>query len=100
MPADPRLTVGAADIRAASAQYQDLPRIKRSSPLFALPTLEAVQQWLSYPLSGTPGEPPGVITLHLDGTGLPGAEKGVTVASLAGTAQALHPVQAKAPIRW
>ncbi|MFF2348868.1 pullulanase-type alpha-1,6-glucosidase [Kitasatospora sp. NPDC058115] len=106
--ADPRLTVGAGDIRAASARYQDLVRIKGSSPLFALPTLAAVQQRLSYPLSGTSGELPGVITLHLDGAGLPGAEKGVTVVfnatpdaqgqrvpGLAGTAQALHPVQAR-----
>ncbi|MFJ8430218.1 pullulanase-type alpha-1,6-glucosidase [Kitasatospora sp. NPDC094019] len=105
--ADPRLTVGPADIAAAGAQYQDFLRIKRSSPLFALPTLAAVQQRLGYPLSGTPGEVPGVITLHLDGTGLPGAEKGITVVfnatpaersqtvgALAGTAQALSPVQA------
>ncbi|GAB7183522.1 pullulanase-type alpha-1,6-glucosidase [Kitasatospora sp. Ki12] len=105
--ADPRLAVGAADIRAASAQYQEFLRIKQSSPLFALPTLAAVQQRLSYPLSGTAGETPGVITLHLDGTGLAGAEKGVTVvfnatptaqaqtvAALRGTGQALHPVQA------
>ncbi|MED7953550.1 pullulanase-type alpha-1,6-glucosidase [Streptomyces sp. BE303] len=105
--ADPRLVVGAADIRATSAQYQEFLRIKRSSPLFSLPTLAAVQQRLSYPLSGTPGETPGVITLHLDGAGAAGAEKGVTVVfnatptaqsqtvgALAGTAQALHPVQA------
>lgn len=77
--ANPKLTVGAADIRAASAQYQEFLRIKRSSPLFSLPSLAAVQQRLSYPLSGTAGETPGVITLHLDGTGLPGAEKGITV---------------------
>ncbi|MFI6843522.1 pullulanase-type alpha-1,6-glucosidase [Kitasatospora sp. NPDC050467] len=105
--ADPKLTVGAADIRAASAQYQQFLQIKQGSPLFSLPTLAAVQQRLSYPLSGTAGETPGVITLHLDGTGLAGAEKGVTVvfnatpaaqgqtvAALKGTAQALHPVQA------
>ncbi|MFJ9605563.1 pullulanase-type alpha-1,6-glucosidase [Kitasatospora sp. NPDC101176] len=105
--ANPRLTVGAADIRATAAQYQQFLRIKQSSPLFSLPTLAAVQQRLSYPLSGTSGETPGVITLHLDGTGLKGAEKGVTVvfnatptaqtqtvAALKGTAQALHPVQA------
>ncbi|MFJ4090261.1 pullulanase-type alpha-1,6-glucosidase [Kitasatospora sp. NPDC089913] len=105
--ADPRLTVGPADIAAAGAQYQDFLRIKRSSPLFALPTLAAVQQRLGYPLSGTPGEVPGVLTLRLDGAGLPGAEKGITVVfnatptersqtvgALAGTAQALHPVQA------
>lgn len=105
--ANPRLTVGAADIRATGAQYQEFLRIKQSSPLFSLPTLAEVQQRLSYPLSGTPGETPGVITLHLDGTGLAGAAKGVTVvfnatptaqaqtvAALQGTSQALHPVQA------
>ncbi|MCG6493275.1 pullulanase-type alpha-1,6-glucosidase [Kitasatospora sp. A2-31] len=105
--ANPKLAVGAADIRATGLQYQDFLRIKRSSPLFSLPTLAEVQQRLSYPLSGTPGETPGVITLHLDGTGLAGAEKGVTVVfnatpgaqsqtvpGLKGTAQALHPVQA------
>ncbi|MFJ8627148.1 pullulanase-type alpha-1,6-glucosidase [Kitasatospora sp. NPDC093550] len=105
--ANPKLTVGAADIRATSAQYQEFLRIKQSSPLFSLPTLAAVQQRLSYPLSGTAGETPGVITLHLDGTGLAGAEKGLTVVfnatptaqaqtvtALRGTDQALHPVQA------
>ncbi len=105
--ANPKLTVGAADIRAASTQYQEFLRIKQSSPLFSLPTLAAVQQRLSYPLSGTAGETPGVITLHLDGAGLTGAEKGITVvfnatpsaqgqtvAALKGTSQALHPVQA------
>ncbi|MFG3228687.1 pullulanase-type alpha-1,6-glucosidase [Kitasatospora sp. NPDC048194] len=105
--ADPRLTVGAADIRATSAQFQEFLRIKQSSPLFSLPTLADVQQRLSYPLSGTSGEIPGVITLHLDGTGLAGAEKGVTVVfnatptaqtqavtALRGTGQVLHPVQA------
>ncbi|WP_442906786.1 pullulanase-type alpha-1,6-glucosidase [Kitasatospora sp. NBC_01246] len=105
--ADPKLAMGAADIRATSAQYQQFLRIKQGSPLFSLPTLAAVQQRLSYPLSGTPGETPGVITLHLDGTGLAGAQKGITVvfnatptaqsqtvAALKGTAQALHPVQA------
>ncbi|WP_031075494.1 pullulanase-type alpha-1,6-glucosidase [Streptomyces sp. NRRL WC-3742] len=104
---NPKLTVGATDIRATSAQYREFLRIKQSSPLFALPTLAEVQQRLSYPLSGTPGETPGVITLHLDGTGLAGAEKGVTavfnatptaqtqaVPGLRGTDQALHPVQA------
>jgi pullulanase-type alpha-1,6-glucosidase len=105
--ANPKLTVGADDIRATTAQFQDFLRIKQSSPLFSLPTLADVQQRLSYPLSGTAGETPGVITLHLDGAGLAGAEKGVTVvfnatptaqgqtvAALKGTAQALHPVQA------
>ncbi len=105
--ADPRLTVGCAQIDSASAQYQAFLTIKQSSPLFALSTAAQVQQRLSYPLSGTAGETPGVITLHLDGTGLPGAEKGITVvfnatptaqsqtlASLKGSTQSLHPAQA------
>ncbi|MFI9326207.1 pullulanase-type alpha-1,6-glucosidase [Kitasatospora sp. NPDC052868] len=105
--ANPRLKVGAAQIAATTEQYQQFLRIKQSSPLFSLPTLAEVQRRLSYPLSGTPGEAPGVITLHLDGTGLPGAEKGLTVvfnatptaqsqtvAALKGTTQGLHPVQA------
>ncbi|WP_191293365.1 pullulanase-type alpha-1,6-glucosidase [Kitasatospora herbaricolor] len=105
--ANPNLKVGAADIASATAIYQQLLKIKQSSPLFALPTAAEVQQRLSYPLSGTAGETPGVITLHLDGTGLKGAEKGITVvfnatptvqkqsvAALKGTQQALHTVQA------
>ncbi|WP_198045697.1 pullulanase-type alpha-1,6-glucosidase [Kitasatospora mediocidica] len=105
--ADPRLTVGCAQITGASAQYQAFLAIKQSSPLFSLATAAQVQQRLSYPLSGTPGETPGVITMHLDGTGLAGAEKGITVvfnatptaqtqtvAALKGSAEALHPAQA------
>lgn len=105
--ADPRLTVGCPQITGASAQYQAFLAIKQSSPLFALSTAAQVQQRLSYPLSGTPGETPGVITMHLDGTGLAGAEKGITVvfnatptaqtqtvAGLQGSTQALHPAQA------
>ncbi|MFI6446550.1 pullulanase-type alpha-1,6-glucosidase [Kitasatospora sp. NPDC050543] len=105
--ANPNLKVGAGDITAASAIYQQLLRIKQSSPLFSLPTAADVQQRLSYPLSGTAGETPGVITLHLDGAGLKGAEQGITVvinatpgvqgqtvAGLRGTRQGLHPVQA------
>ncbi|MGW6917638.1 pullulanase-type alpha-1,6-glucosidase [Kitasatospora sp. NPDC054939] len=104
--ANPKLRMGPAETAATTAQYQQFLRIKRSSPLFALPTLAEVQKRLGYPLSGTAGELPGVITLQLDGTGLAGAEKGITVvfnatpdaqrqtvAGLKGTAQALHPVQ-------
>ncbi len=105
--ADPNLTMGCAQTETTTAQYQQFLRIRQSSPLFALSSAAEVQQRLSYPLSGTAGETPGVITLHLDGTGLAGAEKGITVvfnatpaaqrqtvAGLAGTQQSLHPVQA------
>ena len=105
--ANPNLKVGSADIASATAIYQQLLKIKQSTPLFRLGTAAEVQQRLSYPLSGTAAETPGVITLHLDGTGLKGAEKGITVvfnatpgtqsqrvAALKGTQQGLHAVQA------
>jgi hypothetical protein len=64
-----------------------------------------VQQRLRFPLSGTVGEIPGVITEHLDGRGLPpyrsvtviynatGSVQAQTVSALSGTRQVLHPVQ-------
>jgi len=105
--ADPKPAVGCNEIDATTAQYQQFLQIRQSSPLFSLSSAAAVQQRLSFPLSGTAGELPGVITLHLDGTGLPGAEKGITVVfnatptaqqqtvtALQGSHQALHQVQA------
>ncbi|MEZ0064689.1 pullulanase-type alpha-1,6-glucosidase [Streptacidiphilus sp. MAP12-20] len=104
--ADPALVPNCQAQHDTSALYQQFLRIKASTPLFSLNTAAAVQQRLSYPLSGTAGEIPGVITLHLDGAGLPGW-KSVTVVfnaaptaqtqtltGLIGTSQRLHPVQA------
>jgi pullulanase-type alpha-1,6-glucosidase len=98
---NPALKPDCATMDAASAAYQDLVRIKQSSPLFALGTAAAVQADLSFPLSGS-SETPGVITLRL-GSGAksmtvvfnatPSAQP-QTVASLAGTKQALDPIQA------
>ena len=99
--ANPALKPDCATENAASAAYQDLLRIKQSSPLFALGTSAAVQANLSYPLSGST-ETPGVITLRL-GSGAksmtvvfnatPNAQS-QAVAALAGTKQALDPIQA------
>ncbi|WP_405013645.1 pullulanase-type alpha-1,6-glucosidase [Kitasatospora sp. NBC_01539] len=104
---EPKLAVGCNEIDASTSMYQQYLRIRQSSPLFALPSAAEVQKRLSFPLSGTASETPGVITMHLDGTGLRGAEKGITVVfnatptvqkqtldGLKGTAQALHRVQA------
>jgi hypothetical protein len=44
-------------------------RIRRSSPVFGLPSGDEVQRRLSFPLGG-PHETPGVIVMCLDGTGL------------------------------
>ncbi|MFC1413032.1 pullulanase-type alpha-1,6-glucosidase [Streptacidiphilus sp. N1-12] len=103
--ADPALVPGCAAETSTSAQYQEFLRVKRSTPLFSLPTAAAVQQRLSFPLSGTAGATPGVITLHLDGAGLhtyrsvtvvfnatPTAQQ-QTLPGLAGTAEQLHPAQ-------
>ncbi|WP_051945716.1 pullulanase-type alpha-1,6-glucosidase [Streptacidiphilus rugosus] len=103
---DPSLVAGCSAQQQSSALYQQFLQIKASTPLFSLNTAAAVQQRLSYPLSGTAGEVPGVITLHLDGRGMPGW-KSVTVVfnatptaqtqtltGLIGTSQQLHPVQA------
>ena len=107
--ADPALTPTCTDTASAtasaSAQYQQFLKIKRSTPLFSLPTAKEVQQRLTFPLSGTAGEIPGVITEHLDGRGLDTyrsvtvvynattTTRTQTVAALAGTRRTLHPVQ-------
>ena len=53
----------------AAERYRELLRIRRSSPVFGLPTAEEVQRRVSFPRGG-PDEPPGVIVMCLDGTGL------------------------------
>jgi hypothetical protein len=67
--ADPAL-VPPADVMALAAErYRELLRIRRSSPVFGLPTAEEVQRRVLFPLGG-PAETPGVIVMVLDGTGL------------------------------
>ncbi|NUR24737.1 MAG: pullulanase-type alpha-1,6-glucosidase [Catenulispora sp.] len=100
---DPALRPGCPAIDATSAAYRDLTRIAASSPLFALGTGAAVQQGLSFPLSGT-GETPGVVTMRLTGTDP--HWKSITVVfnatpttqaqridALRGASIALHPIQ-------
>ncbi|WP_243639477.1 pullulanase-type alpha-1,6-glucosidase [Streptacidiphilus pinicola] len=104
--AQPSLVADCSAQQQASALYQQFLKIKASTPLFSLGTAAAVQQRLSFPLSGTAGETPGVITLHLDGSGLstyrsvtvvfnatPSAQQ-QTLTGLVGTAQRLAPAQA------
>jgi pullulanase len=67
--ADPALVPSAEIIDLAAARYAELLRIRRSSPVFGLPTADEVQRRLAFPLGG-PGESPGVIVMVLDGTGL------------------------------
>jgi pullulanase-type alpha-1,6-glucosidase len=103
--ADPALVPDCAAIDLANLRYQELLRVRASTPLFSLGTAEQVQRRLSFPLSGV-DETPGVLTMRLDGTGLRGAGwRSVTVVfnatpatatqtvpALRGTDVALHPV--------
>ncbi|EFL14821.1 LOW QUALITY PROTEIN: pullulanase, partial [Streptomyces sp. C] len=88
---------GCAEITAASGAYRDLLRIRTTEPAFALTTAEAVQQRLSFPLSG-PEETPGVLTMALGDLvvvfNATPADQRQRVPALAGTGYALHPVQA------
>lgn len=88
---------GCAEIDGASSAYRDLLRIRTAEPAFALTTAEVVQSKLAFPLSG-PEETPGVITMTLGDlvvvfNAAPDART-QRVPALAGTAYALHPVQA------
>jgi hypothetical protein len=80
-------------------RYRELLRIRRSSPVFGLPTAEEVRRRVSFP-----AETPGVLVMSLDGTGLdPRWQRVVvvfnatesaaapTVPALAGVALRLHP---------
>jgi pullulanase len=66
---DPSLIPSAEVINLVAERYRELLRIRRSSPVFGLPTAEEVQRRVTFPLGG-PGETPGVIVMGLDGTGL------------------------------
>ncbi|MEV0095307.1 pullulanase-type alpha-1,6-glucosidase [Streptomyces sp. NPDC050738] len=84
-------------ITPTTAAYQDLLKIRTTDPAFDLSTTAQVQSALSFPLSGK-DETPGVITMRLGDlvvviNAAPSART-QKVAALAGTAYALHPVQA------
>ncbi|OKK19312.1 sulfonate ABC transporter ATP-binding protein [Streptomyces sp. CB00455] len=95
--ASPAPVPACAEITGASAAYRDLLKIRTTERAFGLTTAEAVQAQLSFPLSGKE-ETPGVITMALgdlvvvfNATPTAQAQR---VPALAGTAYALHPVQA------
>ncbi|MEV6344682.1 pullulanase-type alpha-1,6-glucosidase [Actinoplanes sp. NPDC051851] len=103
--ADAALKADCAAIDLADSRYQELLRIRKSSPVFGLATAAEVQKRLAFPLSGT-AETPGVITMTLDARGLGGKYTSITVvfnatastatpevAALAGKRITLHPVQ-------
>jgi pullulanase/glycogen debranching enzyme len=106
---DPALKPGAEDIGTARARAGELLRLRFSSPLLRLGTLERIQERVSFPKGG-PGQTPGVIVMAIDdraGEDLDPAAEGLVVVfnasdevttqvvpGLAGAAYALHPIQA------
>ncbi|MFD3835445.1 pullulanase-type alpha-1,6-glucosidase [Streptomyces sp. NPDC058642] len=89
--------VGCPQIEGTSAAYRDLLKIRSTESVFSLGTAAQVQSKLSFPLSGKE-ETPGVITMELGDlvvvfNATPQAQE-QRVAALAGTAYALHQVQA------
>jgi pullulanase len=67
--AEPSLVPSDDVVAVAAERFRELLRIRRSSPVFGLPTADEVQRRLTFPLGG-PAERPGVIVMCLDGTGL------------------------------
>ncbi|NJQ08342.1 pullulanase-type alpha-1,6-glucosidase, partial [Streptomyces lonarensis] len=91
------LRVGCAEIRAAEGAYRDLLTIRTAEDAFGLTTLDEVQRTVSFPLSGTEHEAPGVITMRAgDLVVVLNATPGATRQhhpSFRGAGFALHPVQ-------
>ena len=105
--ADPGLDPDPAYIMAAVDHFQEMLQIRRSSPLFRLPTAAEVSDRLAF-LNTGPGQVPGLIAMSLadpEGTRDPRFEAIVVlfnandepasfpVAGYAGSAFELHPVQ-------
>ena len=108
--ADPSLKPTAAQVQQASAQAQDLLRLRTGTPLLRLGEADLIQQKVTFPLSGTAAATPGVVVMRVDDTvgadvdprlrgalvvfnTLPGATS-QQVPGLAGATLQLSPVQA------
>ncbi|GAA1897502.1 pullulanase-type alpha-1,6-glucosidase [Streptomyces sodiiphilus] len=94
----PALTVGCTEITGTADAYRDLLTIRSTEDAFALTTAGQVQEQVSFPLSGTEGEKPGVIVMEagdllvvLNATPERQSER---LPAGAGTGYVLHPVQA------
>ena len=66
--ANPALKPTAADVQTATAQAQELLKLRFSSPLFRLGTAERINQKVSFPASGTADAHDGVIVMRIDDT--------------------------------
>ncbi|HWS38025.1 MAG TPA: alpha-1,6-glucosidase domain-containing protein, partial [Actinoplanes sp.] len=103
--ADPALVPDCAAINLTGTLYQELLRIRKSTPAFGLATGAQVRKRVKFPLAG-PAETPGVITMTIDSRGLDPKWKSITVVfnatpgtatqqvpALTGKQVSLHPIQ-------
>ncbi|WP_338068835.1 pullulanase-type alpha-1,6-glucosidase [Cellulomonas endophytica] len=96
--ADGSLAPTAQDVAAATAQAQDLLRLRSSTPLFRLGSADLITSKLTFPGSG-PDALPGVVTMHVDdrvGEDVDPALDGLLVVLNASDAPATVPVEALA----
>ena len=66
--ADPALKPTAAQVATASAQAQQLLKLRFSTPLFRLGSADLIQQKVTFPVSGTAAAHDGVIVMRIDDT--------------------------------
>lgn len=66
--ADPSLKPTAAQVQQASAQAQDLLRLRERTPLLRLGSADLIRQKVTFPVSGTAGAQPGVVVMRIDDT--------------------------------
>ena len=66
--ADKALKPTAADVATATAQAQDLLKLRFSTPLFRLGSADLIEQKVSFPASGTAAQHDGVIVMRIDDT--------------------------------
>ena len=114
--ANPALKPSAAHVQSASAQAQDLLRLRFSSPLFRLGSADAINAKVTFPVSGSADAHQGVIVMRVDdtvGADLDPALKGLVVVfnasaapldqklpGMTGAALALSPVQSAGATPW
>jgi pullulanase len=79
--ADASLKPTPADIAWTRDAFRDLLRIRASTPLFHLASVDDVRRRVSFPASG-PSQEPTVVAELIDGRGLPGAKFGALLVVL------------------
>ncbi|HEX2704133.1 MAG TPA: pullulanase-type alpha-1,6-glucosidase [Candidatus Lustribacter sp.] len=108
--ANAALTPTTEDVARASAQAQDLLRLRFSTPLFRLGSADLINAKVSFPASGVADSHPGVIVLRIDDLAGPDVDPALTglvvvfnaspapvtqtVPGLSGATLELSPVQA------